>query len=122
MAEEFVEGGLLAYWYMCGVDGYDFRHSQADRVLNERILEWEEEENRRWESKLPLEEVFLIDMMRQEKEDGVLWECPKCDAEYRVKTPFRRLYCSECLTSLKCRRLLPKDHNKSSSTVRYIGG
>ncbi len=113
MAEEYEEGDdLLAYWYMCGVEGYDFKHVQANRLRYERELEWEEEKNRRWESKLPLEEMLLIDMIKQEKEYGVLWTCPKCDDEYRVKTPFHRLYCSECLGSLRCRRLIPKGHSK----------
>ena len=113
MAEEYAEEeDLLAYWYMCGVDGYDLRYVQANRLRYERELEWEEQKKRLRESKLPMEEMLLIDMIKQEKEYGVLWECSKCTAEYRVKTPFHRLYCSECLGSLRCRRLIPKGRSR----------
>jgi len=113
MAGECIEDlAFLEYWYMCGSEGYDFRRAQANRARYELDLEWKDEEDRRWESKLPLEEVFLIDMMREEKESGVLWTCHKCDAEYRVRTPFHRLYCLKCLNPLRCQRFLPKDRNK----------
>lgn len=113
MMDKDAEGdNLLEYWHMCGAEGYNFRHRQANRSLFERDIEWEEEENRRFEADLPIEELLLLDRMKREKEDGVLWGCPKCKAEYRIKTPFHRLYCSKCLGPLRCRRYLPKGHNK----------
>ena len=51
----------VAYWHECGADGC----TQTNRVLYERDLEWAEEEDRRKEPELPIEELLLLDMMSQ---------------------------------------------------------
>jgi len=49
-------------------------------------------------------------MARIEKEEGVAWECHKCETMYNVRTPFHSLHCPECLARLdRDERLLPVD-------------
>ena len=43
---------------------------------------------------------------------GPRWRCKKCKTVYYVKQPFHKLYCSECLGPLRCRRLLPANDEK----------
>jgi len=54
------------------------------------------------------ESLNIPNLRRLEKQIGPRWVCRECKSEYRVKTPFRKLYCSECLRPLKCLRLFSK--------------
>jgi protein-arginine kinase activator protein McsA len=57
-------------------------------------------------SKHQLQQMWLDEIKRRrsselpEKEFGINWVCYKCGQVYLVKTPFRKLYCSECLGKL----------------------
>lgn len=85
------------------------------------LSEWREEEKWRLEEDegeydpewypypKPHPHLILSEPRRLEKQFGPRWVCKWCGTEYRVKTPFHRLYCSECLSALRCRRLFPKD-------------
>lgn len=73
---------------------------------------------RRRSLKLPEEERMLIEEMRREKKLGVSWTCPGCYTEYRVKTPFRELYCFGCLEKLiRCPSVLPPSPAKKGYWV-----
>ena len=70
--------------------------------------QWLEELKRRSDIELNSED----DEFLKELKFGPVWICPKCGMKYRVKTPFCKLYCSECLNQLKCLSLIPRKEIK----------
>jgi len=92
-------------------DLYDQYKRRVKGDKNKWRPAWQDEIKRRLDSGFPAEDEEII----AEIKHGVWWECPKCVTEYRIRTPFRKLYCSNeyCgLTRLRCHRMLPIDRAK----------
>ena len=95
------------YWYLAGINGFNPKKTKKGDSYNgiknnkqELQQMWLDELERRKSLKLPEEEKYLIEKIKQEKKFGIKWKCCKCYKEYRVKTPFRELYCFDCLGKL----------------------
>ena len=112
------ENGVSCWesWYLSGVYGFD---PKKPRGVGPWEQEWQEELERRSQSRKLTEAEYRYQERLQEEVDkkqemlqdemslGAIWICLECRHVYRVKTPFLKLYCSNCLTELKDRRILP---------------
>jgi len=106
--EEIQDWRFYERWFLLGL--YGEGNWWGLKKKDNWQAEWQEELDRRRSMKLPSEEWMLIENMKLEKEFGVEWTCSKCGIEYRVKTPFKALYCFNCLRKLKSNKYLPKNN------------
>ncbi len=99
------------YWYSAGMKGFN-----SERVKKQKeSAQWDWDRPSQEERRLLKEMRLKKKAMLREIKVGVEWVCNElgCHSNtYFVKTPFSKLYCSECLAELKSNRILPVDEKK----------